>query len=210
MDQLWFCNGLWTCLGDLPHNGSYARQPTRGLHRQSGNANGYYSTIILIPEFQLGVVLLITGDAELLNHLRESITSTFAPLANELLRTAASSRYVGCYKLSTGTDGISVSNGRIELAEDNQRPGIHRKSWTSLGVDFVATYAELSGHYLAISSRQLSWLKFGGLLLYQKCDQDQGQKRLWDDFCAADIDDLSYAGKQWESSTWVLMQRDRR
>ncbi|EXJ95148.1 hypothetical protein A1O1_00267 [Capronia coronata CBS 617.96] len=184
------------------------------LVTKGGLLNGYPSLIVLIPEFQLALVILIAGAPEVLDLLRRSIIAALVPVADELLREEASKRYTGCYTLPASMDDTTASKSSassIELAVDNQGPGLRITSWISLGTDFLTTYARLQG--APASKRPDGWqvrllpsdpvmststteIWRAVLLPSPLPEHDQKQAPvLWDDYYATDVDDLSYAGR---------------
>ncbi|KAL8808562.1 MAG: hypothetical protein Q9223_003982 [Gallowayella weberi] len=104
---------------------------------KAGALRGYSSQLLMIPEYDLGIVVLAAGDRRALPWLREEILKTLVPAVEQVARDQAAHRITGSYVSADSAINSSVS---IEVE------GCHRlvvRSWISNGTDFLATYTAL-------------------------------------------------------------------
>jgi hypothetical protein len=60
---------------------------------KGGLLEGYYSSILMIPEFGIGVTILVAGDYPALVDLREKIIATLIPAVEKLVRDEIRKQY---------------------------------------------------------------------------------------------------------------------
>ena len=102
------------------------------LITKGGSLPGYYSHIVLVPEWELSFTLLVAGDAEALRWLENEIITSVLRGIEAISREQASFKYAGLYR----TDKL---NSSVEL-EVSGGSGLVIKSWVSNGTDFLAEY----------------------------------------------------------------------
>ena len=166
---------------------------------KSGGLPGYTSIMIMVPEYAIGITILVAGNGKALGDIREVIVEEMVSFAEEAAMVELRSRYVGTYE-------DRRSNSSITLAQSDKY-GLTVTRWISNGVD---TLMGLEGIFE----------RTGGLwvmhvlptLLFDDEDKHEGerwrlfpqkvaseQKRtggsVWDNFCASDWDIVTYAGK---------------
>ena len=110
---------------------------------KGGALNQYFSTIILIPEFGLGVTILIAGHSSALWDLRENIIATLVPAADKLVRQEVRAVYAGTWADSDSFWGPPNWNWSLKLEVDNLGPGMRVREWVSNGTDFLEVYGRM-------------------------------------------------------------------
>ncbi|KAK5166877.1 uncharacterized protein LTR77_007606 [Saxophila tyrrhenica] len=169
---------------------------------KSGGLPGYVSRVSLMPEYGLGVTILVACNehcGEVLDRLQEVVTV-------EVVRAAEESVWEG---LGVGYDGVYEAvdrelNSSIELVSSSGT-GIVMNSFVSNGTDVLA---EVVPKFWADPRK--SWrLQLVPTLLYKDEKEQAGEiwrilamyerkegkgRDVWDDFCITDIDTAKYAG----------------
>ena len=112
---------------------------------KGGSLTQYYTTIILIPEFGLGVTVLVAGDNEALADLRETVIATLVPAAEKLIRDEVRNVHSGLYAASVDGSGPPNLNWSLRIEVDDVGPGLRVRDWVSNGTDFMAVYGMFTG-----------------------------------------------------------------
>jgi len=112
---------------------------------KGGSLTRYYTTIILIPEFGLGVTILIAGDYEALPDLRENVIATLVPAAEKLIRDEVRKVHSGLYAASNDWLAPPNLNWSLKIEVDDMGPGLLVKDWISNGTDFMGVYGKFKG-----------------------------------------------------------------
>lgn len=168
---------------------------------KSGGLPGYVSQIFLLPEYDLGVTILVAGNITLLDRLQDTVLVGLIQAAE-----AAVWKYVG--KTYTG-DFVSTNsslNSSLSLTSTPQT-GLKISTFISNGTDILTTVIPQLGYNLAGRAWHAQLVP---TLLFKNESSKQGeiwrllvvQERggarvghgLFDDFCVTDIDMGSYAG----------------
>jgi hypothetical protein len=175
---------------------------------KSGDLPGYNSLIVMIPEFGLGITILVAGNPLAKSDLMEKLIATLVPTAEELLRNQVRARYAGHY------EGWHAG-WSLTLAVDDG-PGIRVLDWVSNHTDFLSVYGSLkwmgetggSWHARLIPSEIYSppgreesemWR-----LTAVPEKPAESKVKIWDDLCIRDVDALMYAGRSVEE--FVIIQ----
>ncbi|KAL8935793.1 MAG: hypothetical protein Q9211_004509 [Gyalolechia sp. 1 TL-2023] len=105
---------------------------------KAGGLHGYSSHLLLIPEYEISIVVLVAGDGHALSWLREEILTAVVPVVEGITRGQTAKRLAGTYTSST-----ALVNSSIAL--DVQGPsGLVITSWISNGTDFLTRYIGMS------------------------------------------------------------------
>lgn len=176
------------------------------LVTKGGALNGYFSTLMLVPEFGLGVSILVAGPTEAMEDLRERITSALVPAADRIVRRHAKSRYSGIYKLhKEANNQLQKSDCSVTIDVDDVGPGLRIKRWMSNDTDFLTTYGRLQGMKEVDATWEVRLLPsaevmtrstietWWAVIVQRQQSRDQG--KAWAEYCATDIDNLAYGGK---------------
>jgi hypothetical protein len=183
---------------------------------KGGLLEGYYSSILMIPEFGIGVTILVAGDYPALVDLREKIIATLIPAVEKLVRDEIRKQYAGTWAnwpnwWSTKRSGPDM-NFSLKLEVDDTGPGLRVLDWFSNGTDFLPVYGRLKG--MPEGTKWQARLILTGVLPKSDDDDDPDpdwsaetwrlvvvpekrageEKKVFDDFCLTDVDSLMYSG----------------
>ncbi|MCJ1402969.1 hypothetical protein MMC11_006191 [Xylographa trunciseda] len=182
---------------------------------KAGGLWGYSSLIVLLPEFGLGLTILVAGDPRALGELSERLISIIVPAIEDVARTETRRVFAGSYEMVSEKNDLLSTNSSLLLEVDDVGPGIRIVTWISRDVDFLKVYGHLNG----MPEDQDAW---EARLLPSNLEQDDGtvqeeiwratairkvnadrKRRVWDDFCLTDVDSLSYGGFSVEEFKFV-------
>lgn len=162
---------------------------------KSGSVPGYWSYIILLPEYDLSITILTTGTSTLLkDSVREIITAPLVGAAEHIAQANLAVRYTGTYQAPHLNSTIVISHSSTK--------SLYVKSFISNSTDVFAAWKLFAG--LSDNLR----IQLVPTLLFREEETKQGEicrgllvpeKRngsfTWDDFCLTDDDGAQYAGK---------------
>ena len=172
---------------------------------KSGGLPGYSSIMITIPEYRIGITILVAGNGKALKDIQEVVVKEMVRFAEEAAMAELRARYVGTYE-------DERANSSITLAQSEQY-GLTATRWVSNGVDtlrgFGAIYERPGGGG--------SWvMHVVPTLLFEDEEKQEGERwrllpqkvapsepdertsgggSVWDNFCTSDWDITTYAGK---------------
>ena len=166
---------------------------------KGGGMPGYTSIVIMVPEYAIGITILVAGNGKALGDLREVIVKGMVSFAEEAAMAELRARYVGTYE-------DQRSNSSITLGQSDKF-GLTVTRWISNGVD---TLADLEGIFERTGGLWLMHVL--PTLLFDDEDKQEGERwrlfpqvvasepkrragSVWDNFCASDWDIVTYAGK---------------
>lgn len=163
---------------------------------KGGGLPGYTSIVVVIPDYELGVTILVAGGREdLLGAMLEIVTVAIVRAAEQLAVRQLSERYAGTYQ-SSDPD----LNSTITFTADHR--GFVAEKFISNSTNVLdgaaANLYVAENWYAALSPT----------LLYHDEDKKQGEEwrmlnaevrtesvgGIWDDFCVEDMDRPMYAG----------------
>ncbi|KAJ4310463.1 hypothetical protein N0V94_008434 [Neodidymelliopsis sp. IMI 364377] len=170
-----------------------SRRPVRFITK-SGGLPGYSSVIIVAPEYDLGITILLAGNQELISDLKSSVTEIIRP-AEQLAVRQLNNRYAGTYASSD-----PELNSSVTLIADHR--GLVVTEFISNSSD-ILQYGRASRWLPKHSVAQLV-----PTLLYRNAKVQKGEEwrvqpveerghdtgDVWDDFCITDIEGPLYAG----------------
>lgn len=107
------------------------------LYTKSGGLAGYVSLLVLVPDYDIGLTLLVAADGGPIIIFTEEIMKAFIPIIEKLGKQQAAARYTGIY------DDQSF-NSSVEISIDNG-PGLVIKQWISNNIDVIQTYDKQFG-----------------------------------------------------------------
>ncbi|KAL8669528.1 MAG: hypothetical protein Q9168_005888 [Polycauliona sp. 1 TL-2023] len=105
---------------------------------KSGGLRGYTSQLLLIPEYDIALVVFVAGDGHLASWLREHILGALIPVVDRIARSQTSERLSGSYISSN----ITINSSLILEVQDRSRLVI--TSWISNSTDFLSRYISFS------------------------------------------------------------------
>jgi hypothetical protein len=161
---------------------------------KGGGVPGYTSIIIVAPEYDLGITILVAGNSELLMELQNIVTALIRP-AEQIAIRQLNNRYAGTYISSD--PGL---NSSVTMVADHR--GLVLTDFISNSSDIlhsdIATrwfpkhgYAQLIPTLLyrnATAKKGEEWR----VQPVEKRGYEQG--KIWDDFCITNIEGPLYAG----------------
>ena len=105
------------------------------LYTKSGDLPGYSSNLILIPDYDLGFIIMTAGDAAHTNTivLANMVVDALLPAVEEAAREEADAAFSGIYESSD-----KALNSSLTIASDPLKPGLGVTSWMSNGTDMLA------------------------------------------------------------------------
>jgi hypothetical protein len=115
-------------------------QPFRALTAfvKAGTFQVYSSFISLIPEYNLGITVMIAGNGPLSNfEIADFMGAALIPAYDIAARNEASLVFAGTYvSAGTGTDGAAL-NASMTITTDRAKPGLGIVSWISNGTNML-------------------------------------------------------------------------
>ena len=174
---------------------------------KSGRVPGYYSLIVLVPEYDLGITILVAGDDDLFDDLRELVTVELIRSVDLLALTQLRDDYGGMYTSASLNSSISLSVS-IPSKKNRHEPlirGLVVTSFVSNATDvLLSNLPSLSpGGARSYSRWHLQLVPTAlfynatakeGELWRAVIVSDEPRSGVWDDFCITDIDLDVYAG----------------
>ena len=113
------------------------------LYTKAGDIGVYSSLLVLVPDYDVGWVILSAGDnlgTALAGAMgfADLITDTFIPAFEAAAKDSAAVTFSGTYKATNGL------NSSIAIATDDS-PGLGIQNWISNGTDILAAFLALNG-----------------------------------------------------------------
>ncbi|KAL8664193.1 MAG: hypothetical protein Q9202_003271 [Teloschistes flavicans] len=105
---------------------------------KAGGLTGYTSQLLLIPEYDVALVLLVAGDGNARNWIREEILKAVVPKLEDMSRRETGDRLTGTYTSSNDRINSSLS---VEVQGSS---GLVVTSWISNSTDFLTKYIDWS------------------------------------------------------------------
>ena len=167
---------------------------------KAGGLPGYFSNIIVIPEYDLAVTILVASpDPTPLGEIREEVTVALVRAAETIAQKDLRKRY-------TGTYSSKDINSTVTLAHD-PAAGLHVTKWISNSTDMLELTA-----IMARKAGLPSWVRiqmvptqlykdekrqrgeiWRALVLPTRSSEDS-KAGYWDEFCITAIDGARYGG----------------
>ena len=177
-----------------------AARPTTFVTKSGGHP-AYTSIMILVPDYDLGITILVAGNGKLLDEVREVVTQELIPAVELLAQRQLRERYAGTYAASEK----SKLDSRLELSH-SITSGLYISELISNGTDVLKV---LVPHLARDANFNLAdWhLQLMPTLLFAEPKKQKGElwrallipqkksEAIWDDFCVNQIDTVRYAGK---------------
>lgn len=170
---------------------------------KGGHLRGYSSQFILIPEYDLGIVLLVAGDGRALPWLREEVLKALVPTVEQITRDQTADRLAGTYISADAAINSSLS---IEVQSDS---GLVVTSWISNGKDFLTNYLAMSKEKRESSNVQLTPAMIGrgknGEVWRAQCVQAESRSEgIINTNLIEDVDTFTYASRSIDEFIFEL------
>ncbi|MCJ1430324.1 hypothetical protein MMC29_008242 [Sticta canariensis] len=110
------------------------------LYTSSGGLGLYGSLLVLIPDYDVALTVLVAGPSDTVNppnELASLILKAFLPVIEKVGKQQAATLYAGSY------ESLS-SNSSLKITVDDG-PGLHVNRWVSNGKDFLQAYKAFTG-----------------------------------------------------------------
>ena len=171
---------------------------------KGGGLEGYFSMVVMIPEFNVGYSILVAGDYAALDNLNEKIIALLVPAVEDIVRAKIKKSYEGVYA-APGKNfyGPLDENFLVRLAVDDIGPGLRIANWTSNGTDFLSFYGKMKGMPNDTSQWTARLLPTGAdwaptVEIWRATavplKKAEDEKKIFDDYCFTDVDSLIYGG----------------
>ena len=156
-----------------------------------------------MPEYDLGVTILVGGESELLDELKEAVTVPLVKAAEAVAHRELEETYAGTFSARVGALG---RNSSITIRQ-SARKGLYIEEWISNGTDLFQAFAplipELTGQDGPWRAQLVPTLLFrdeeqaeGEIwrveIVPEKKRKKDGKGKVWDDFCITHIDNIRY------------------
>jgi len=171
---------------------------------KGGSLAGYYSTILLLPEYGVGLSLLsATPDQKILFELRELVVGEVIRELDGLVREVVKGQYEGIYTLEkddSEEDDNAATNSSITIKVDDKGPGLLLTSWILNNTDFLPTYGllkQMPKNLDAWEARLIPTNLEDGetwrlTAILKKEHRDESG--IFSDYCFTDVDGIIYGG----------------
>lgn len=171
---------------------------------KSGSLPGYYSRISILPEYGLGVTILVTARQKLVEQLQEIVTVGLAHAAEKAIWDNVEKSHAGSYVAVDSHLNSSISFSASPFS------GLTVTSFISNGTDELGfVFPTFFLPLLDLGDR--SWrVQLTPTLLYKNETTQQGEiwrmlvvpeeprdksdRPVWDDFCSGNVEYVSYGG----------------
>ena len=170
---------------------------------KAGGLAGYSSIIAMIPEFNIGYSILVAGDYHGQVDLQERLVSVLVPAVDNISRAVVRQNYEGFYAAAELDSGLIHDEFSIKLVVDDVGPGLRVSNWTSNHTDFLSVYGRITG----MPKEPSQWtarllptgVQYGSNAQFWRLTaiparKAGDEKKIFDDFCINDVDNLVYNG----------------
>ncbi|KAF3007451.1 hypothetical protein E8E13_004144 [Curvularia kusanoi] len=129
------------------------------LYTKAGNLPGYGAALLLIPDFDVGIVLMQAGKTSTAgSSILGTVLDDLLPALDEAARVQADAAFAGTYVASNGL------NSTVKLISTPGIPGISLVEWVSNGTDLRLDYMQdpewvqmYPTNILSKDGKQFSW-----------------------------------------------------
>ncbi|KAL8690345.1 MAG: hypothetical protein Q9218_004186 [Villophora microphyllina] len=173
---------------------------------KAGGLRGYSSQLLLIPEYDVALVLLVAGDGHALGWMREEILKAVVPAVEQIARRQSNNRLDGTYASPNAHMNSSVT---VKVQGSS---GLVVTSWISNGTDFLARYIDMSGPKEIFGESSKVQLiptrtrrgKNGEVWRTQFVPQDVPSSEIINMNLVNDVDQLNYASRSVQEFVFQL------
>lgn len=163
---------------------------------KGGGLPGYTSNIIMMPEYGLGITILVAGNGKAMSEIREIVTKELVIFAEAAAAAELQANYAGTYE----SDNVTI------VVSHSKSQGLFISSWKTNGVDTMKGIASIYGN----RDPKYQVLNLAPTLLFedekeqagerwrilpQSTDPRDGRKEVFDNFCISDWDFFMFDGK---------------
>ncbi|KAI9687010.1 MAG: hypothetical protein M1820_010527 [Bogoriella megaspora] len=177
---------------------------------KGGGLKGYYSNIAMVPEFGVGVVVLVAGQYNALGVLQQTVHDVLLKGVDWAMRERVREKYTGLFVPAKGNLNSSVELGM------GQHGGLVVQNWLSNGTEFLGVLIKAFGwppldNDETAEGKEARLLPTGLTRSVEKKDgkteigevwrmefvdlEDEAGQKVWDEACAGDYDEGSFDGR---------------
>lgn len=135
------------------------------LITKGGGLPGYSSNVIMIPDYAIGITILVVGDGDALGEIRNTVVRAMVTYAESLALENLKTKYVGEYI-------DEHTNSRLVLASSPQN-GLYIDAFVSNGTD---TIEGLKQHYASYGSTPSILNRITPTMLYMNETAQRGER----------------------------------
>jgi hypothetical protein len=168
---------------------------------KGGGLTGSYSYSVLLPDYDLAITMLVSGELDALNAVLDAVTIPLVRGAEDAAQKSLRQTYAGTYQAQHLNSSIAISQSAAK--------SLHVTHWISNGTDVLPPLTEfVAGQagqgntvYYQLVPTQISRRRGGRVgevwRFYNVLDTTAGSEasELWSDYCVANFDPIQYAGK---------------
>ena len=110
------------------------------LYTSSGGLGLYGSLLVLVPDYDVALTVLVAGPSDTenpANELASTIIKAFLPVIEKIGKQQAATLYAGSYESLSSQSALQIT------VDDG--PGLHVNQWVSNGQDFLQAYKGFTG-----------------------------------------------------------------
>jgi hypothetical protein len=166
---------------------------------------------MLLPEYDMGITLLLAGPPTFFDQLREIVSVAVVRAAEDVATRQLHARYAGTY-----ASPDPHLNSTVTLKADER--GLVFTKWVSNSTDIYNSsvfeaqapphvYVQLSPTLLYYDEKKQLGERWRIMLVEERNEAEGG---VWDDFCIENYDMATYAGKPFNEVAFWDKQKDGR
>ena len=167
---------------------------------KAGGLPGYFSTIMTVPEYDLGITILVAGNPSLLFKIKDIVTLNMVRSAEAIAIRQLHERYSGTYaapdleELNTTITFVADHRGLVATKFISNSTDMFKSPFFQFlgGLDGQKWYTQLVPTLLYDNETEQTGEKWRMLVAREHDDNYHG---IWDDFCPSNVDDTAYGAE---------------
>ncbi|KAI4610098.1 uncharacterized protein J4E87_010854 [Alternaria ethzedia] len=176
---------------------------------KSGGLPGYTSIIITVPEYDLGITILVAGPNAILSKIMDIVTVKIVQAAEKLAIQQLHNRYAGTYSASdpevNSTATLKADYRGLVVTTFVSNGTVVFEAPITKDVTTPPRYAQLSPTLLYRNEEEQQGEEWRALIFEERAE---GLGSIWDDFCVEDWEMSSYAGIPLNTAVFWDEQKD--
>jgi len=176
---------------------------------KSGGLPGYTSIIITVPEYDLGITILVAGPNAILSKIMDIVPVKIVQTAEKLAIQQMRNRYAGTYSASdpevNSTATLKADYRGLVVTTFVSNGTVVFEAPITKDVTNSPRYAQLSPTLLYRNEEEQQGEEWRALIFEERAE---GLGSIWDDFCVEDWEMSSYAGIPLNTAVFWDEQKD--
>ncbi|KAI4958060.1 hypothetical protein J4E86_003655 [Alternaria arbusti] len=176
---------------------------------KSGGLPGYTSIVITVPEYDLGITILVAGPNAILSKIMDIVTVKIVQTAEKLAIQQMRNRYAGTYSASdpevNSTATLKADYRGLVVTTFVSNGTVVFEAPITKDVTTQPRYAQLSPTLLYRNEEEHKGEEWRALIFEERAE---GLGSIWDDFCVEDWEMSSYAGIPLNTAVFWDEQKD--